>query len=480
MDDSDQNQEQDDGQAQDAAQPAAQQPDTATGDTTQNTPKPGTAASHPVRSAQPFLVAPTTVSDFNTLSMDLVPVACLSFHDIHFEFDSSFPLPETGVMLKNLPDLREKHKNSKGQFPPISIFGHADPVGGDAYNKPLSGRRARAIYGLLTHDTGVWEDLYNEEWHTKNAVSTMSHATGQPAGGSRKALMLTYMAQQFPDKLETTDFLGQGADPDGRADYQGCSDLNPLVVLSVSENSDLPHDQRNAENQPNRRVLVFLFRPGSKANPALWPCPAADDPSIAACKARFFGPPQTGDKRRKPGAERREFVKTEDTFACRFYDRVARVSPCEKPGKVITITIRLFDDNHKPMVGTKYKLVVAGSTFQAETNDKGILSHQVPASATSGQLILDMWTADLVIAPIGAPGSQPGFRARLENLGYHPAPASSSSAPVGSSSLVDSTGAGDDPPPDPALMRFQSAYGLPIYAKMNDDTKKKLTEIYGS
>ena len=57
-------------------------------------------------------------------------------------------------------------------FPPLSIFGHADPVGNDDYNKQLSGRRATAIYGLLTRDTHLWEELYshsfgNDKWGVK-------------------------------------------------------------------------------------------------------------------------------------------------------------------------------------------------------------------------------------------------------------------------------------------------------------------------
>src|ERR1700736_1398068 len=105
----------------------------------------GTTATHPERETQPFLLAPTTGQDFNALGLDLIVVACLSLRDILFAFDSSFPMPSVAVMLKELPGLREKHKNSKGQLPPASVFGHADPVGGDLFNKPLSGRRARAI-----------------------------------------------------------------------------------------------------------------------------------------------------------------------------------------------------------------------------------------------------------------------------------------------------------------------------------------------
>jgi len=305
----------------------------------------GTVASHPVRTAEPFRVAPTTETDVNTLSLDLVPVACISLHDTVFEFDSSFPTPDVALLLKELPGLREKHKNAKGQFPPASIFGHADPVGKDAYNKALSGRRTRAIYGLLVHDIALWQQLFNEEWHSKNVLPTMRKATGTPDGGSRNDLMKAYMTQLFPVKLDKGDFLGKGVDAKGKADFQGCSEFNPLIILSQPENDTLPHEERNAKNRPNRRVVVFLFRAGLNVNPKLWPCPVATDPSTAECVARFFGPPKTGEQRRKAGAELRAFEKTADTFACRFYDRVAGQSPCEKPAPPVpTATLEFVND----------------------------------------------------------------------------------------------------------------------------------------
>src|ERR1051325_745617 len=111
----------------------------------------GTVASHAPRATQPFLVSPTHASDFNVLALDLIPVACLGLHDVLFEFDSSFVTPPIGHILDQLPDLRERHKNKNNELPPVSVFGHADPVGSDDYNKKLSGRRARAVQGLLLH-----------------------------------------------------------------------------------------------------------------------------------------------------------------------------------------------------------------------------------------------------------------------------------------------------------------------------------------
>jgi hypothetical protein len=119
--------------------------------------------------------------------------------------------------------------------------------------------------------------------------------------------------------------------------------------LSKSDARDLSKDERNLANVPDRRVVVFLFRPGSKASPALWPCPRAHE-TTAACRKRFF---VDSARRLAPGERRREHKEPQpgraddattatDTFACRFYDRIARRSPCERILRAYQL--RLFDE----------------------------------------------------------------------------------------------------------------------------------------
>ena len=385
----------------------------AAGGTIHSSTEHGTVASHPERAIQPFLVAPTAANDFNTLGLDLVPVACLSLHDILFEFDSSFPLPTVAIMLKELPGLREKHKSLTGLLPPLSIFGHADPVGGHAYNKPLSGRRARAIYGAITHDLGLWQQLNNEEWHNQKIAKTMQDATGKPDGTPLKDLMQAYMNVLFANKLEKSEFLGKGADSHLKGDIQGCSDFNLQVILSKSENQSLTHKDRNAQNQPNRRVVVFLFRPGLKIRPNLWPCPAAEDPAITACRKRFFGPPKTGDLRIQAGSDRREFSKAGDTLACRFYDRVARLSPCERGLVVVLINVFLRlvykdpEGKDRPLP-PKLPVVVSfgdGSEISSTLDKDGKLSFETDSSRKSFTLKFSTASAMFVASAPGDPSS---------------------------------------------------------------------------
>src|SRR5690242_3540588 len=105
----------------------------------------GIAADHDALQEQRAMVGPATASEFNTIKAGLVPIACWRVEDMRFEFDSSFVMPEIAAELRQLAALRKRLPES-----PLSVFAHADPVGDDVYNKTLSGRRAIAIYALLT------------------------------------------------------------------------------------------------------------------------------------------------------------------------------------------------------------------------------------------------------------------------------------------------------------------------------------------
>jgi len=139
----------------------------------------GLGADHPVPEARPVLVAPLFSNEVNTIRVSLQPVACWRLEDIRFDFDSSFIRPDAAEELGALATLRHIHPGA-----PISIFGHADPVGNDVYNKRLSGRRAAAIYGALVRDADIWEKLYQDgedHWGIVS-IQQMLQATGHPPG----------------------------------------------------------------------------------------------------------------------------------------------------------------------------------------------------------------------------------------------------------------------------------------------------------
>ena len=119
----------------------------------------GMAGNHadPDSSSRP--VAPATAGELNTFRPGLFPIACWRLDDVRFDFDSSFVRPEATLEIKLLAALIRQHPGA-----PLSVFGHADPVGNDDYNKTLSGRRASAVYAVLTRHIDVWESLYLEPY----------------------------------------------------------------------------------------------------------------------------------------------------------------------------------------------------------------------------------------------------------------------------------------------------------------------------
>ncbi|GJQ28892.1 MAG: hypothetical protein HBSAPP03_07760 [Phycisphaerae bacterium] len=347
-------------------------------------------------------VAPTHESAHNTIRANIFPVACWKADDVNFDFDSSFVQPGVGFQLPRFKTLLDQHPGA-----PLSVFGHADPVGDDDYNKLLSGRRAKAIYALLVRDAAMWEELFSvnaitmshvqqmlrhvgfdpgridgvtDQGH-KDAVKQFQEANGLANDGSagpntRKKLYLVYMDAlcvddaKKPFKVEKTQFLGGGKDPRGKADYQGCSEFNPLLLFSKKQQAafDGASDKkpRNLANAPNRRVLVLLFRPGSKVDPEKWPCPRASDP-VDGCRKRFWS---DADKRKQLTDDERQHHKTRDTFRCRFYQRLTDSSPCERAGAFIIA--RLYDHTGAFIPGSPFTLTLSnGKTFHDVADARG-------------------------------------------------------------------------------------------------------------
>lgn len=360
-------------------------------------------------------VAPTHETAHNTIRPSLFAVACWKADDVNFAFDSSFVEPGVGNQLPRFKGLLDQHAGA-----PLSVFGHADPVGDEDYNKTLSGRRAKAIYALLTRDVAMWEELYGltalkmahvqvmlrhvgfdpgrtdgvtDQGH-KDAVKLFQENNGLANDGvagpdTRKKIYLVYMDALCVDdagkpfKVEKTRFLGGGKDARGKADYQGCGEFNPLLLFSKSEQAafDSATDKkpRDLANAPNRRVLVLLFRPGSKVEPEKWPCPRAGD-AADGCRKRFWS---DADKRKQLTEEPREHQKTKDTFRCRFYQRLTDSSPCEKASAFVIA--RLYDHEGKFIPGSPYTLTLSnGKTFHDVADARGFVTVTEKPDAAEG------------------------------------------------------------------------------------------------
>jgi hypothetical protein len=412
-------------------------------------------------------VGPTTSGEFNTIADRLVPKGCFRLEDILFEFDSSFVKPEIAKEMPLLADLRDKHKQGD-LMPPLSIFGHADPSGKDDYNKQLSGRRATAIYAMLVRDVDLWEDLFTkpfggDDWGKKQSIEIMLTALGRlpgPGEGNesgetkdavkafqadkglkvdgvagpktRKALYRDYMDLLCGRRLELDkeeDFLGRHKDAGGKGDFQGCGEFNPIRMFSHEENERFKKaadkTERNAQNEPNRRVMILLFAPGRRVNPDFWPCPRVKE-GVAACKKRFFA---DADKRRSFQEERREFDKTKDTFACRFYQIISDDSPCER--FLTRFHIRLYDLEGHFIASAPFELTVGNRpAIKSKADVKGFAVAQdieipnkvtirwgfPPAKNEPPELVFELG----MFLKIDESDREEEARRKLNNLGYSP------------------------------------------------------------
>ena len=396
----------------------------------------GIAAGFPQRTERRVLVAPSTGVEFNLIQTPLLTVGCSLVPDHQFEFDSSFILPNADKSFLQLVKLIKRMPDY-----PLTVFGHADPIGKDDYNKLLSGRRAMAVYAVLVRDAKLWEkELYSrlqggDKWGTRS-VQLMLNVVGYPPGNfegtldketrdaveafqrkqelepdrdpgpiTRTRLFEVYMdflckdESGQPFKVEKTAFLGGGVDPDGKADYQGCGEHNPVLIFSGAEHKEFSKAEnlpaRNEANASNRRVIVYLFEKGTKIEPKRWPCPRVKE-GTAGCKKRFWS---NGEERRtkREQDKQRKFQESADTFACRFYHSLAAFSPCEAGLKLWVVRLKIDGPTEQILLaGRRYALTtgdhVQAPVMRGTTDKEGIL--RIPVFDNSATMTLKLEVSD--------------------------------------------------------------------------------------
>lgn len=149
-----------------------------------------------------------------------------------------------------------------------------------------------------------------------------------------------------------------------------------------------------------------------------------------------------------------------------------------------TLKIRLINDFDQPIKMSYYRLEVDDQKFEGITNNEGVLQHDIPVGAKTGKLILDKklvhrrenntgeirvenWSIDLQIVDSMTPGDQiDGAQARLKNLGF-----------FASKEFHEQY----DEQTRRAIQRFQTAHPpLKVTGNIDQETKKRLEEVYGS
>jgi len=394
----------------------------------------GVAATHPLEVDFIRRVAPSLPGDGtrNTIRPFLTVVGCCTLPAAHFDFDSSFLLPDAKAAMLRLAKLRDDLAEpfvptvtvpdppKPGILPPLSIFGHTDPVGAPDFNSRLSQRRANVVFSALIRDVKTWLAFFSgagEEHWGQQQRSQMEGLVGKRA--TLAALIEAYMdaicVRADAAGVETSfrldpvaDFLG--GDPKGAAGVQGCGEFNPTFILSKDHERELDekdpsHKERNAANRINRRVIAFLFKPGSRVDPARWPCPSVHNPRPqVVCADRLW---LDHDRRMAPDqSEDREFKKTEDTFGCRFYHGIAGRSPCEGIHKQWVIRVLLdppaFDETPRVLANRRFVVTVGDAPgsprIRGKTDSEGVLRLPVFDPHTKMKLRLE----------VAKPAQQPG------------------------------------------------------------------------
>lgn len=260
----------------------------------------------------------------------------IKFHvlpDLTFGFDKSYLHPNQADALKKMCDeiksWREENPDGK-----LAIYGHADAVGKEDYNKKLSERRAKSVFGLLMKDPEAWEELQKEEkWDlapiqdllkhlghdpgasdgkdgpkTQAAVKAFQGTKSLPSDGvvgadTRKALFRAFMDEHNPLALKKKDFDDINGNP-----HAGCSEFNRM-------------DSTEGSCETNRRVTVLLLK-SNKNFPITHPCQKGD---IGPCKKQVA---RKGE-RRTAG------------FGCFFYDQLVTETVIPGGNSVGTVRIGL-------------------------------------------------------------------------------------------------------------------------------------------
>jgi outer membrane protein OmpA-like peptidoglycan-associated protein len=352
-------------------------------------------------------IVPTTGETVNTVAVETwpSPTACVRLEHGRFAFDSSFPHPSLANELSRLFAVRSP---SDAQGDKLAVFGHADPIGDEAYNKTLAGRRARAVYALLTREPATWDALHQDashgdRWGIESLYTCLAalgyepgppsaratdafhaavrafkadhglHADPQVDRDTRLALFGAYMDCLTGNEAGTgrayaaSDFVGEGREPRLRGAVQGCGERNPAMVLSEDETKELAPDSRRDERihtqRVNRRVLIFLFRPSDVESMSLWECPSADAGPDGCAKAAW----SNRDERLAPAAKRRLVNRHGKTFGCKFYDWIARLSPCE--ALRVTVNVWIRDRDGVPYADPVDYELRAGSLVRAGRTD---------------------------------------------------------------------------------------------------------------
>ncbi len=296
---------------------------------------------------------------------------CICVPGVTFEFDKSFIRPTVVDHMARLDAALIEFPNAK-----LIVFGHTDRTGGEQYNKELSERRAKSAYAFVTDQPDIWEQLFQQEsWgmailqdilrdlghdpgpsdgiqgdQTTAAIKSFQASRGLTVDGvagvsTRRQMFLDYMTGKHNVRVDDSQFFPPK--------FMGCGEFNPLVEPNEHELANNGQG-RAPGNEPNRRVVFYLFR---------------REPRTLPCQLRALGPCKT--EIAKPGERRNPLL------ACAFYDGIAEKCNCERGETFTLFQISLLlrsNSGALPARDEPFKLTLNdGTVVEGETNEDGKL-----------------------------------------------------------------------------------------------------------
>lgn len=87
---------------------------------------------------------------------------------------------------------------------------------------------------------------------------------------------------------------------------------------------------------------------------------------------------------------------------------------------VTRLRLKVLDAEDDGRIGLAYKLRVGGAEFEGETGDGGLIEHDIPADAATGEIEIESLGVkkQLLIGHLDPIEYVSGYQARLKNLGY--------------------------------------------------------------
>jgi hypothetical protein len=215
-----------------------------------------------------------------------------------FAFDSAFPGPGMFLHLKVIDDEATGQEARR-----LVVFGHADPKGGDVYNKGLSDRRARAVLALLTNDRPAFDAIaLHDRWGVKHYQAMLRGVGCNPGAIDGIAgPLLSDAVRAFQEEYNDGVFH-EGSTPRAHGDLMVNGELDEPTKAAIRDAyvvgtpGDVPAGRFagprfggcsdfnlvSSKDEENRRVVIAFFGDaGQRPLDREFPCKEGD---AAACK----------------------------------------------------------------------------------------------------------------------------------------------------------------------------------------------------